>query len=481
MRAMLVAAFLTAGCLHAQAPATGAAKADPEALYAFEVLLNDDTRLAEAAAFAKERRLPRADVAALAERAYWRYLRGGGPLPAAEIAWRFRFPERAVLLALADARRAFDAADADYRRLLPYAPTGTLRSSVVARMTTEIRIACRHAGPKEAAKTVERALLLEAVASADAVYPLLDEDCPVEAETRTRIIHAARQEGRMGRQERDAFAIRHAARARWDVVQTSQFIGDFFARGDCTDGLKAVVALRLSVERAEPFFAAARCEGETIRAGEWVVAKEAADRWFFAAVRGGQDNLALALLPHGTHGDDGRAYLFQEVVRAHRETGFLVTAGKHPGAHDAFMAYLWERARYRFIANFAASYEWQRRAFDKLLELGKWEDAAEAAQYGWSMTLRREGILLAFKAAMAAGDFKAGRYFVARYGPAKDDPGLVTQEMYEAEREKRYAAKRIGPDPDWMRDDAPKAKPKTRKKPKAKRRTTACPDDDWCP
>jgi len=145
------------------------------------------------------------------------------------------------------------------------------------------------------------------------------------------------------------------------------------------------------------------------------------------------------------------------------------------------MAYLWERGRFRFIANYALTYDWQRKAFDKLIELKRWEDAAEAAQYGSGEALKTEGILIAFRAAMAAGDFKSGRYFVARYGPVKDKSGLVTQEMYEAEKDKFYAAKQAAGDPEWMKEPQAEPAPKAKRKTKRKRSKPPCPDGDWCP
>jgi len=476
MRALLVTAFFMAGCLHARGPVKSAAKADPATLHEFEKLINDADTIDEAAAFAKAKGLRREDWIDPADRAYWSFMRAGIHVPAAEIAWRFAFKPRAIGLALESQRKVYDRAKAAWAKGKD--KDGSLARLHVAQwdLSREIRIACRY-GPteKDARETVGRAVILKAESDTMSVlYPLLDEGCPVDDGLRNSIIDHALYD------DKDEYAIRHGAASNWDDVRTSQFLWHFFSYGDCTDGVKALVAFTLTVAEGARIIENANCESEVIDSRDWKLDPKAADSWFFAAVRGKKYNLALELLPHGTHGVDGEIFLYQEAVRVSYEAQLVQALKMHLGFHEGFMAYLWERGRFRFIANFSLTMEWQRKAFDKLLELKKWEDAAEAAEYGFSEALRTEGVLIAFRAAMAAGDFKAGRYFVHRYGPIKDKPGLVTQEMYDEEKDKFYAAK-AGPDPEWMKEDAPKAEPKAKKKHKRKRRKPPCPEGDWCP
>lgn len=468
MRALLAAACLMAGCLHARGPVRGGASA-PD-IRAFELLVNDADAIGDAEAFARAKGLRREDWIGPADRAYWSFMRGTIYPPAAEIAYRFRFGKRAIALALEaqskDATKAIAAylqgkdKDGSHARL--YAAIWELRQ--------EMRISCRYV-PTAAKETVERAVMLEAVSGEDdALYPLLDEGCPVDAVLRMSIIDKALLD------DKDAYAIRHGAASSWDPVRTSQFLWGFFSFGDCTDGIVALGAFKIPVEEAVKIVQEAKCETETIDSRAWKLRKDEAQAYFFAAVRGAKYNLALELLPHGALGDDGRTFLYQEAMRAKREIDLVKVLKMHPGFHDPFMAYAFAQGRYRFVANFSQTLDWQRTAFDKLLELGKWEDAAEAAEYGVSEGLRREGVLLAFRAAMAAGDFKAGRYFVIRYGPIKDKPGIVTKEMYEEERGKWYAAKKLS-DPRFREPEAERKPKRKRKKPKRK----PCPDGDWCP
>lgn len=471
MRIALATAVFLAGCLHAQGPATGKAKADPATLHAFELLVNDAETIDDAADFAKAKGLTRDEIVGFADRAYWSFMRAEIYPPAAEIAFRFGFGDRGIAFPLE--RQRVDVA----RALRAYAvrkreDDGRKKLyAAIWELTLEMRISCRY-GPtrKEAWTTVQSALGLEAVSGEDDVlYPLLEEGCPVDASLRMQIIDRALLEGKKD------YAIRHGAASDWEDVRKSQFLWAFFLQGDCTYGVKALTAFKLPVFEGARLVEGARCEDENIDARGWSLTRDAAGSWFFAAVRGRQYNLALALVPFTDFGENGQVFLFEAVERAGAETLFIKTLRRHLDRHEAYMTFMWERGRYRYVANFALTIDWQRKGFDKLIELGKWEDAAEAAQYGVGEAFRTEGILIAFRAAMAAGDFKAGRYFVARYGPLKDKPGLVTQEMYDAEKDKWYASRLSAPAP----DPAPEPKKTKRKRHEPKRE--ACPDDDWCP
>ncbi|MEK7546449.1 MAG: hypothetical protein AAB554_05280 [Patescibacteria group bacterium] len=468
MRAMLAMAISLAGCLHAQAPVKSAAKAEPETMRTFYVLINDADTIAAAADFAKSKGLRRQDWIASADRAYWRFMRATVYPPAAEIASRFGFGEDAVRLALEAQRGDVKKAVAAYVARKHADDESRWLYSAIWEFTLETRISCRYAAKDEALKTVESVRAFGTMSGEDDVlYPLLDEACPVDPQLRDAIIDAARLE------DRDAYAIRHAAAADWDWIKTSEFIKDFVLYDDCAYGVQAIVAFKLEDELAGAFIENSNCESEIIDSSAWKLPPGTAGRYFFAAVRGRKYNLALVLLPFTGFVEDGLKFLFQEAMRGGFEGMLVPTLKMHEIHHEAFMAYAWERGRYRFIANSAQTIDWQRKAFDKLIELGKWEDAAEAAQYGVSETLRTEGVLIAFRAAMAAGDFKAGLYFLFRYGPVHDKTGIVTQEMYDAAKDAWYEARQASVPPP---DPAPKPKRKRHRPERPK-----CADDDWCP
>src|SRR5688572_22870473 len=116
MRAPLATAFFLAGCLHAQGPVKSAANADPETIRAFDLLINAAETIDDAEAFAKAKGMTRGDWIDSADRAYWSFMRAGVYAPAAEIASRFGFPDRAVGMALQEARRDYDRLHGEYRR-----------------------------------------------------------------------------------------------------------------------------------------------------------------------------------------------------------------------------------------------------------------------------------------------------------------------------------------------------------------------------
>lgn len=475
MRAWLVTVLMTVGCLHAQGPRAETKKDDPAALQAFERLLGDAETIDDAAAFAKAKGLSRGAVLGRAERAYWAFMKAHRYAPAAEIAWRFRADPKYVGMALDFARK-----DAMKRVALWQKGMGTpsvfgLRYQAEQALAAEAIIACRYSAVPEAARmAVDDAYLFRGLSLQDDVlFPLLDAGCPVGEPRRSAIIDAA-----VGTRRLDDYAIRHAAASNWNDARRSAFLWQFFSYHRCSAGFRAVAALRANPDDVVTLIENGDCEYETLVSDGWSLSAADAGRYFFAAVRKQKYNLALELLESAGFGEDGETYLFQEALRGGHGGKLVEVLRRHMTHHDAFMAYAYGQDRYRFVANYALTYAWQKKAFDKLIELGKWEDAAEAAQYGFSDSLRTEGILIAFRAAMAAHDFKAGRYFVARYGPVKDKPGLVTQEMYEAEKDAWYAKRQAEKAP--AEEPAPAVKPKKKKKRK-RPKPDDCPPGDWCP
>lgn len=400
---------------------------------------------------------------------YEGFMRSGDYVSAARVASRFRLGARFIDRPLQLQRKEVHEAVRAYAASKDRPDAHIWLSAAIVEMTDEIRIACRYGPTPEAAReTVFFALVLKRYSHEyEVLYPVLDEGCPLDRQLRDEIIDAAILHGKAD------YAIRHCAAAGWDQEQLLRLLWHFFRVGDCADGMKALIALKLPVDVAVRVIETATCETVRLDLGEWMIPEETANAFFFAAVRGANVHLALELLPLGTLGEEGETFLFQEATRSGKEALIMRALTSNMSHHDAFMAYLWARGRHRFIANFSLTLDWQRKAFDKLIELRRWEDAAEAAQYGLSQSLRVDGVRIAFRAAMAAGDFAIGRYLLARYGPREDAPGIITQEMYDAEWEAWFAAKKAAKP---LSDPAPEPAPKSKRK-----RPKPCPPDAWCP
>jgi len=471
MRAWLILAFALVGCAHAH-PARTVPRTDPALIAEFARLVNRPDGIEAAAAFAVEHRFSKKDWMGPAAAAYGGFLRAEAYATAAEIAWRFDFGREAVAPLFDFQRRR---AMIRVGKFLAHRSDDLGRSArleAVYELKREISIACRYGAGDDAAQTaIADARSFDSAASeAEVLYALLDEGCPVTDEFRDAIIEKAVFWGRVD------FAIRHAVRAGWDEERRTRFAWTFFASRRCDSGFKAAAMLDVPRDDFLRMVETSDCEGGSF-AIEVTLPRSLADAAFFAAIRGRKFNVAMTVLPLSGLGEDGKAYLFQEALRDGGGVECLKALRFHMDLHDGFMQAAYDLGRYRFVGNFAMTYEWERKAFDKLVEDGKWEDAAEVAQYGTSESFRTEGIVIAFKASMAAHDFAAGRYFVARYGPVKDKPGIVTQEMYDEAKDAWYAKRNKELEASGQKPDpAPHKAKRKRRKAKAKK----CPDDDWC-
>lgn len=460
---MLACAALCAGCLHAQAPPTHAT--DPSALAEFSHLLEDPAKIAEASEYADSRRLTRREKISGAAEAYARYMRYEAYASAAEIAWRFGFGQRAIDAPMSFQRKRAGMSAATYIGRHDRPEGAGLKYQARQELAAEALIGCVYSSKPgdglTAADDIERYRQISQ--DDDVLFPLLDDRCPVDDDWRDVIIGLAFS------REMDDYAIRNVAASDWMPERKTRFAWGYFNIPRCAAGFRAVAALRVPKIDVISMVETSSCEQVAIRTDGWSLSRDDAGPYFFAAVRGRKFNLALSLLPFTDFGKDGLEYVFQEAVRGGYGADLVKVLAYHSGLHDPFMSYAYDQGRYRFVGTYAQTYDWQKKAFDKLIELGQYDFAAEAAEYGVSETLRSQGVIWAFQAAMAAGDFKSGRYFVARYGPTKDKPGLVTQAMYDAEKDKWFAAKAASAPPT----------PEPPKKKRAKPKLPPCPKGDW--
>lgn len=434
----------------------------------FTRLIGDPKRIEDAATFARVHHLSRGEMSRGVASAYAAFMKLEAYVAAAEIAWRFGLGQSAIAApaALQRARAGESAERALARR--NEADGREVRLQAETDLREEALIGCFFSSDAADGKAaVEDAIAFRAAAfDDDVLFPLLSARCPVGAKWRELIIDLAFMRGM------DAYAIRHAAESDWPLEQRIRLVWGYFSLPRCSAGFRAVAALRIPPAQVVTMIERSACETASISSAGWSLDQDDARTYFFAAVRRDRFNLALALLTFCGFDGNGPDYLFQEALRRGRGAEVAQILFFHSGYHDAFMRYAYDQGRYRFVGTFAQTQEWQEKAFDKLVELGQYDFAAEVAQYGFSESLRSQGVIKAFRAAMANGRFKTGRYFVARYGPTKTKPGLVTQAMYEEARKKRYADQAAAaPGP-----ESPKP---TKTKPKRRKRTP-CPKDDWC-
>lgn len=470
-RSMLLCAASLVGCLQAQASPRHVT--DPSVLTEFSRLVDDPKRIEDAATFAELRHLSREETHASSLTAYTRFMQVEAYATAAQIAWRFGFGQAAIDTPMSLQRRRAILSGEEYRDHQGQEDAAVKRLSAESEFQNESLIGCVYGAKKEDAKAVvEDTLAFRHLTNDDDVlYPLLDDQCPVEPATRDLIIYLA-----LSHYKYD-FAIRHAVSADWIPEKRLEFAGIFFRNPRCADGFRVVGIMHLRAADVVPMVELSECEQLAIATKDWALDPSDARSYFFAAVRGRKYNLALVLLPFCAFDENGRLYLFQEVLRANRGLEMIKLFLFHAGLHDDFMSYAFERGRYRFVGTHSQTYAWQRKAFDRLVEIGQYDFAAEVAQYGFSETFRTEGINLAFKAAMKAGDFKMGRYFVARYGPTATSPGLVTQEMFDEEQRQTYAAKAAA-NGGQIQPEPPKPEPPKKVRPPPKKEPP-CRKDDW--
>lgn len=463
----LACAVTCAGCLSSQVPQPRSV-VDPSVRSEFARLIQDPKRADEASAYAARHHLSREEVSAAVLPVYRGLMHVDAYPEAAGLAWRFGLGQSFIRAPAAFQRQRAAASAAAYIAHQNESDAKALRSGAESELRDEALIGCSFsANPADGQAAVADALAFRAATffDEDVLLPLLPSRCPVDARWRDLIIDLAQERGL------EAYALKYASESDWTPERKIRFAWTYFAEAHCGSGFKAVAALRIPAAEVVPMIEKSECEQAPIPTSGWGLVSDDASLYFFAAVRQAKFNMALTLLPFSGLAADGESFLYQEALRGGRGAEMVKTLAFHPDHHDAFMRYAFDQGRYRFVGTYAQTYEWQRKAFDKLIELGRYDFAGEVAEYGFSEALKTDGIVLAFRSAMEAGDFRMGRYFVARYGPTPSSAGLVTQAMYD-QGEKEYIAAHpiVTPLP------PPKAPPP---KPRPSMRAP-CPKGDWC-
>jgi hypothetical protein len=286
---------------------------------------------------------------------------------------------------------------------------------------TEVAIACLY-GPKRssgrlAIRDVEAAS--ERLNSDMLLYLLLDYECPLNREERFEIILAAVQD------DRNAYALKMALVSGWNVLDKLAFVDLFLSTGDCSFGFKAAARLKPDTAYLAQLIRDSSCENDPFDSKGWRFPQNDLRYLFFEAVRYRKYHLALEFNLLAQGGENGVRYLVQQIFDRHDEYTVEGLCVARPELRPAIYGHALSLGRARFVGMHSKDIFWQERAFEKLLEEGKFDDAAEVAEFGISETLRTEGVLKAFRAAVVAGDMIDARYLRRRY------PQIVPKKEYE--------------------------------------------------
>lgn len=460
MRIPFACVLILAGCLHA--PAAPALAPDAELRLAFSRLLADPEKLDDAVRFAAERHLDPQERRALAMLAHAGHLKRRAFVAAARLAKTFGLGQAAIHadfgLQHLDALRAISESGEHRAEDGGSGYREAARQALVA----EGAIGCELSPePADGELVVADMLLFRKTSLDDEPFgPLLDAGCPFDAEWRSLILNQAFDLGK------DAFVLRHGAQSDWPTERKAIIIERYLISKRCAAGLKAIAAFGVPSDSVSELLAKSDCGPDPIVAQGLALPREDAKAYFLASVRANRFPLAVAFLGVLGFGTEDKRFMFDEALTRGHGPELVRAIVQTPGLNDDLMRHAFDQGRYRFVGTFAAGLDWQRKAFDKLIELKQYDFAGEVAEAGISETLRTEGIIMAFQAAMAAGDFRLGRYFLARNGPDAKRFRVITQEMYD-EAQRVYFEKK-------MLEEPPRPPPK----PKAK--TKPCPKtDDW--
>ncbi len=342
----------------------------------------------------------------------WRaYLVSGHYVQAAKVAWQHKLDPSFIGLALQEARK-----DAKYRVDHYYGDYSvdneTLKERIRQAFRKEVEIACVYGPTKDsAALAINDVQEAHALLTEDALlYLLLDYGCPLDHDARYAIIAKAAEDAALA-----DYALTQALKSDWTLADKIAFSDLYVASGDCTWGFKVAARLGVTAHEMENLIHESACEQEPIAFAAWGFSQSAARGYFFAAVRARKYNLALAFNEAANGGTSGTWYVAQEMFAQRDEYRALSLMELWPELRDVLYAYAIDHGRARFVGMQTKEVVWEQRAYDALIAMGKYDDAAEVAEYGPSMTMRTEGVLKAFRAAAAAGDYVIARYLWKRY------------------------------------------------------------------
>lgn len=385
MRAWILAACVLAGCLHVTAPAT----------------------------------VPRDSARSAALDAWKEYLMDGNYEMAAMTARNAKLDPMLSGLALRLARKQ---ARKHLRRI--FNGEGSYfdrRTNLVEAYRIEVAIACTYSPSKTsgllAVKDVGAAF--ERTREDDLLYPLLEYGCPLSHEHRFEIVMAA------ARDRKDDFALRQAIEANLNVTDKLEFIDSYLSPGKCSFGFKAAAALKPEMAYLVQLLRSSSCDSDRFDSRDWNFSQSELRGLFFDAVRFRKYHLAMEFSLRSGGGDDETRYLIEKMFEQHDEYDMEKLCSVRPELRSPIYAYALLHGRARFVGLQSRDIYWQEQAFWKLIGEGKFDDAAEVAEYGVSETLRTEGILTAFQMALAAEDMIDARYLSKRY------PLIVPGKEYE--------------------------------------------------
>ena len=390
MRAWLISAFVLAGCLGNSAPPNNpAVERDPKAAV---------------------------------KKAWESYLKRGEYDKAAEIAFNNHLDPVHIDIALhyarLDAREKWGVYSND-----KYAENSNeLKAAMMTAYEKEVNIAC-HYGPS---KSLSPALAVKDIQEVNSdisenglLYLLLSYDCPLSHELRYEIIALA------AGSDNDEFALWYALRSNFNSIDKMKFVKIYIDDAECSFGFKAALQLGVVPDDMDQLIRLSNCEKEKLDSKEWKFPSEMLRRYFSSAMRLRKYNLALELGRLSGEKQNSAWQVIQEAFNKHDEYALMVMIEPRPELRDMIFAYAIEHGRARMVGMQTKEIVWQQRAFDKLIEEGKYAEAAEVAEFGISETLKTSGILIAFKATMAKGNFEQGRqYFKVRY------PKIITGDEY---------------------------------------------------
>ena len=351
-------------------------------------------------------------------------LLGGDYELAALAAWEAKLDPMLIGLAFDEARKAaqksLHAFSEDQKT-----DREILEKNVVDAYRVEVAIACLY-GPARATAEVAIEDVTEAsehITDTEPLYLLLDYDCPITRESRFEIITTAVDE------DKDAYALEMALSSNWNVLDKLEFVGYYLERSECSPGLKAASRLGWPITYVAQLLRKSDCEKETFDSKDWSFSQTELRTLFFEAVRFRKYHLAYEFNTLAKGGESGKQYLAQKLLEQKDEYQAEALFVLRPNLRPLVYGHALSLGRARFVGMQSKDIFWQERAYEKLLEEGKFEDAAEVAEYGISETLRSTGILRAFHAALAADDIIDARYLWKRY------PKIVPEKEYKkAER-----------------------------------------------
>ena len=365
---------------------------------------------------------PVSDPKAAAREVWKYYLQSGNYDKAAEAASQYHLGEMEIDIALHYAR--LDAKDKKVAfQNDQYAENSeVLKAAMMKAYQSEVIIACKYGRSKLSSAASAVKDIWEAnsdLSGNNLLYLLLTYDCPLSHDQRYEIIVAAVNN------DLGDFALWYAVRSNWNVNDKIEFVKIFITTWQCSFGFKAALHLAVLPDDMDQLFRLSDCEREKLDSKGWSFPPEVLRRYFFSTVRLQKYNLALEFNQLADKAPDGIWYVIQEAFNKHHEYALIGLVVFRPELRDMIFTYAIAHGRARFVGMQTKEIIWQQRAFDKLIEEGRYDIAAEVAEMGVSLTLKTEGVLIAFKATMAAGNFEQGRfYFKARY------PKIITSDEY---------------------------------------------------